>query len=55
MKESRHLQVSMLFSPTLPAREVAVAYLSTCGFVMFEVLDERLVAYAIDVDLNEQD
>jgi ribosomal protein L11 methyltransferase len=55
MKESRHLQVSMLFSPTLPAREVAVAYLSTCGFDMFEELDERLVAYAKDDELNEQE
>lgn len=55
MKESRHLQVSMLFSPTLPAREVAVAYLSTCGFDMFEEFDERLVAYAKDDELNEQE
>lgn len=55
MKEFRYLRASMLFSPTLPAREVAVAYLSTCGFDMFEELDERLVAYAKDDELNEQE
>ena len=41
----------MLCLPVLPAREVAVAYLSACGFDMFEEDGDALVAYAKEDEL----
>ncbi|MBT6163872.1 MAG: 50S ribosomal protein L11 methyltransferase [Crocinitomicaceae bacterium] len=55
MKESRYFQVSMLCLPVLPAREVAVAYLSACGFDMFEEDGDALVAYAKEDELVESE
>ena len=55
MKESRYFRVSLLCQPILPAREVAVAYLSDCGFDMFEEADNCLVAYAKDNDLDDEE
>lgn len=54
MKESRYFRVSMLCKPILPAREVAVAFLSSCGFDMFEEVEDCLVAYAQDDELDNQ-
>lgn len=42
-------------SPALPAKEVAIAYLSNCGFDMFEEEGDRLIAYAKDVAFNEEE
>ncbi|MBV43055.1 MAG: 50S ribosomal protein L11 methyltransferase [Crocinitomicaceae bacterium] len=54
MKESRYFRVSMLCKPILPAREVAVVFLSSCGFDMFEEVEDCLVAYAQDDELDNQ-
>ena len=48
---------ALTFEPVLPAKEVAVAYLSECGFSMFEPHDKGVVAHGateeVDVDQAE--
>jgi ribosomal protein L11 methyltransferase len=53
MIESRYFCASLKFSPVLPAREVAVAYLSGNGFDMFEEENDKLLAYATEADFDE--
>ena len=55
MKESKYFKASLTCSPVLPAREVAVAYLSNCGFDMFEEEGDRLIAYAKDDAFNKEE
>ena len=48
---------ALTFEPVLPGKEVAVAYLSECGFSMFEPHDKGVVAHGateeVDVDQAE--
>jgi ribosomal protein L11 methyltransferase len=54
MSEAQYLRVTLKFAPVLPAREVAVAYLSNNGFDMFEEEgDDMLIAYAKDSEWEE--
>lgn len=54
MSEAQYLRVTLKFEPVLPAREVAVAYLSGNGFDMFEEDgDDMLIAYAKDSEWDE--
>ena len=54
MSEAQYLCVTLKFAPVLPAREIAVAYLSGNGFDMFEEEgDDMLIAYSKDSEWDE--
>ena len=52
-KADRFLRLELVLDPVLPAREVAVAYLNSCGFSMFEDSEQGLVAFARESEWDE--
>ncbi|MBO74585.1 MAG: 50S ribosomal protein L11 methyltransferase [Flavobacteriales bacterium] len=52
-KSDRFVRLEVELEPVLPAREVAVAYLNTCGFSMFEEKVNGLVAFAREAEWDE--
>lgn len=52
-KSDRFLRLSLALDPILPAREIAVAWLSDCGFSMFEEEPSGVVAYARESEWDE--
>lgn len=52
MPEQHYSKLELTFEPVLPAREVALAWLSTCGFDMFEESETGLTAFAKSQAVN---
>lgn len=52
-KADRFLQLTLSLDPLLPAREIAVAWLSGCGFSMFEEAPTGITAYARESEWDE--
>ena len=48
------LKLTLTIKPLLPAREIAVAWLETCGFDMFENVDEGMVAYGKETEIDRE-
>ncbi len=52
-KADRFLRLTLELDPLLPGKEIAVAWLSGCGFSMFEEEATGVVAYARESEWNE--
>jgi ribosomal protein L11 methyltransferase len=48
----KYLKLTLKIEPLLPGREIALAWLDTCGFDMFENKAEGLIAYGKESDIN---
>ena len=49
-----YIQLTLIMDPMLPAREIAVAWLETCGFDMFEESSNGLMAYGKESEVDEE-
>ena len=49
-----YIQLTLSMDPIMPAREIAVAWLETCGFDMFEESSSGLLAYGKESNIDEE-
>jgi len=53
-KDARYLRLDLTLSPILPAKEIAVAWLTDCGFSMYEESPDGVVAFALESEWNQE-
>ena len=54
LSNPNYLKLTLKVEPVLPGREIALAWLETCGFDMFENKADGLIAYGKEGEINRE-